>query len=170
MTPLLSVGGPQFPLGTAGAADFEAINNEEFYFRPHETPVFTLDDDQFDMSGSGDLFDPLFVDPDTGMIVGMILDDGAAGIRIPGNGSNFAVDAMGNPIPPGQDIFGNPIPIGQATLNLELGGNGFFLGTDIQDFSFDPVLGMPAGLTQFGPGGLSAVFTAEQMNFFNRGF
>jgi hypothetical protein len=110
----------------AGVADFEAINNEEFYFRIHETTVFTLadqDDPPIDGATNGGRFDPTFVD-DMGNLVGMVLGADDPSVMIPRN--------------MGEDIFGNPIPIGQARMNLVITGNGFQLGTDIQNFAFDP--------------------------------
>ncbi len=162
-SPLLSVGGPTPPVGgITGVLDFEAINNEEFYFRSFETPVFTLTEDEFMDSGNGDLFDPLGIDDDGNM--GVILSDmGTPGVRIPGNGFNGAVDVDGNPIPAGMDILGNVIPIGQATINLAVLNNGFQNGTDIQDFSLDG-LGLTLGDFGFADG----LIDTEELLFLNR--
>ena len=155
MTPLLSVGGNQMGLQTSAASDLEVINNEEFFFRPHETPVFTLQTNEFDMSGNQDLFDPLGVD-DMGNVVGAILEDMAGGVFIPGN--------------TGMDIFGNPIPVGQATINFVDLNNGFQLGTDLQNFAFDPVAMAtdPTALTVGDFGLTDGLISAEELNFLNR--
>ena len=164
-SPLLSVGGPTPPVGgIVGAFDLEAINNEEFYFRSFETPVFTLSGMEFGMSTNGQLFDPLGMDDDGNM--GVILTDmGAPGVRIPGNGFNGAVDINGDPVLPGFDILGNPISIGEATLNLNVVGNAFQNGTDIQNFAQPP-----GGLFQeaFGEVDVNAEIAPIEAKFLQR--
>ena len=101
-----------------------------------------------------------------GNVVGAILTDmGAGGVRIPGNGFNFASDVNGMPVLPGFDIFGNPISIGEATLNLALLPNGFQLQTDIQDFAQPP-----GGLFQLDFGTVDALIAPIETKFSTRGF
>lgn len=114
--PLLAIGVDRGeflgPAPFAGSFDIELINNEEYYFRPFETPVFTVE--------TGD-DNGMLVDPLTGML---LEGDGTAGIDIPGN--------------TGMDIFGNPVPIGTADLNVILNNNAVDLAVNALDFSLAP--------------------------------
>jgi hypothetical protein len=150
--------GTDMPLSTFGFADFEAINNEEFYFRSHESTVFVLAEDEFMESGESDFFDPTFVDPMTMQITGMILGDDDPRVTIPLN--------------TGFDIFGNPIPVGQARMNIVTTGNGFQLGTDIRNFAFDPAMMMvdPTALTLGDFALTDGLIDADELLFLNRCF
>jgi hypothetical protein len=143
-------------INTAAIDDLELINNEEYYFRIYESPVFVISGGDND----NDLLDP---------IAGAPVEDGDPGIFIPGN--------------TGTDIFGNPVPIGVADLNVAVVNNGIQLGIDAQDFSQAPgdftlslegtntnVSATNFGLTQTSLGLVDTLITSEELSFLMRGF
>ena len=162
-SPLEEVEGPQPPVtGIGGSFSVELINNEEFFFRPFETPFFTFQGGMFD----GQLADPVTVMP--------VMDMGTPGIPIPGN--------------TGVDFMGNPVPFGTATLNVVLNNNAIDLGVLVGDFSVPPGLfslgtvgsntATPLGLAggAAGPaltltlGAVDAFIQADEAEFQLRGF
>ena len=166
LSPLASVGGAQAPVGGIGGSfSVELINNEEFFFRPFETPFFTFQGGMF----AGQLADPATMMP--------LMDMGTPGILIPGN--------------TGVDIMGNPVPFGTATLNVVLNNNAIDLGVVAGDFSVPPGLfslglaGSNAGFATTLPndpqgvvlapvpttlGAVDALIQADEAEFQLRGF
>lgn len=145
--------------GVVSTFDIEAINNEEYYFRPWESPVYVQTGDVDGGPGDGDLIDPNNpgVDP----------ADGSPGFFIPGN--------------VGTDFFGNPVPFGTALMNVCFVDNGVQNGVDIRDFSVPPgelnlaAEGTNAGFTGFGTSPttcdiVDAVITNEELLFIAAGF
>ena len=117
LSPLAEVDGPRFGVGgISGAFSVELINNEEFFFRPFESPFFTIQD--------GSMDDGLLADPATGL---PLMPPVTGGIPIPGNAG-------------GIDLNGNPVPFGTATLNVVLNNNAIDLGVLVGDFSVPPGL------------------------------
>ena len=165
-SPLEEVEGPQPPVtGIGGSFSVELINNEEYFFRPFETPFFTFQGGMFD----GQLADPATMMP--------LMDMGTPGILIPGN--------------TGVDIMGNPVPFGTATLNVVLNNNAIDLGVVAGDFSVPPGLfslglaGSNAGFVTTLPndpqgvvlapvpttlGAVDALIQADEAEFQLRGF
>ena len=131
LSPLTSVGGPQAGVATGGNFSIELINNEEFFFRAFESPVFTIQD------GSGN--DGLLLDLTMLPMQVPLMVMGAPGTPIPGNVGGF-------------DMNGTPVPFGTATLNVVLNNNAIDLGVLVGDFS------VPPGLFSLGLAGSNAGF------------
>ena len=152
-------------LGDSGQFDFEAINNEEYYIRFHESQVL-IGDNEGTPNNEGQVVD---------IVTGEALDPGIVGTFIPGN--------------TGVDAFGNPTPFGVADLNLGLRGNSFQLETDLQDFAvlpgdfslglagsnvgefnFDAQFGQPFEITQRSFELVDSLVQAEELFFTDQGF
>ena len=131
LSPLTSVGGPRPGVATGGNFSIELINNEEFFFRAFESPVFTIQD------GSGN--DGLLLDVTMLPMQVPLMLMGAPGTPIPGNVGGF-------------DMNGTPVPFGTATLNVVLNNNAIDLGVLVGDFS------VPPGLFSLGLAGSNAGF------------
>ena len=130
LSPLLAVGGPQGGVpGIGGSFSVELINNEEFFFRPFESPVFTIQDGTMN---DGQLLDVTMLPMQVPLMMG-------AGTAIPGN--------VG-----GIDVNGAAVPFGTATLNVVLNNNAIDLGVLAGDFS------VPPGLFSLGLAGSNAGF------------
>lgn len=102
------VGGGTPAIGTAGFADFEAINNEEFHSRIYETLVLIAGD-------NGNLIDLTGTDLAAPDIIGR----------------SVIFSLMDNV---GFDLFG-PIAFGTANMNLSMSNNAFQLGPEMIDYS-----------------------------------
>ncbi len=115
-------------INTSGFADFEAINNEEFYSRNYETLVLIAAD-------NGNLIDLAGVD----LVAPDIF------------GRRVVTSLMDNV---GVDLFGG-IALGTASMNLSMTNNALQLGPEIADLSTaggDFALGLDGLTNGFGPG------------------
>ena len=113
------------PIPTAGFADFEAINNEEYLDRNYETLIL--------------------INGTTGAPIDL------AGMPLPANTFGFGFSLLDNV---GTDLFG-PIALGTADLNLSMSNNALQLGPDFQNFAApggDFTLGLDGLTNGFGPG------------------
>ena len=110
---------------TLAEADFEAVNNEEFYHRNYETLIL------------------------------IAFDDGApidlTGTDLPADTLGLGLTLLDNV---GSDLFG-PIALGTAEMNLSMSNNALQLGPDLLDFSVpggDFQLGLDGLTNGFGGG------------------
>ncbi len=138
-------------LNTAGFADFEAVNNEEYYFRAYETRIL--------LDGTG-------VPIDLG---GVAIVAPALGIFYPGN---TGLDIFGNVVAQGVatmnvDMSSNSLQLGPDILDFSVAPGDFQLGLDGLSNGFTG--GFP-GVTDVGFGLAELLITNEELFFGAEGF
>ncbi len=138
-------------LTDSGIFSFEAINNEEFYFRDYESLVL------IDITGA-------LVDT-----AGMALPADTLGVFFPGNtGINLAM----NPVADGVatmnlDMSSNSFQLGVDLIDFSVPPGDFQLGLDGATNGFIPPVG---NTTTVGFGTAEASILAEELFFFGNGF
>ena len=135
----------------SGIFSFEAINNEEFYFRDYESLV---------------LIDAMGVLIDT---AGMPIGANLPGVFFPGN---FGIDLAGNPVALGVanmnlDMSSNSFQLAVDMIDFSQPPGDFQLGLDGATNGFIPPVG---NTTTVGYGTADAFITAEELFFAAAGF